>query len=41
MDKNIYVQANMPRIMYKMAAHMGWKTQGKSNQLKAKDLKAK
>lgn len=40
-DKNIYVQANMLRILYKIAGHMGWKTQGKSNQLKVKDLKAK
>lgn len=36
--KNLYVNANFPRILYKMAAEMGWRQQIKANGLKRKDL---
>ncbi len=37
-DENIYVSPNFPRILYKVAAEMGWRQQIKANGLKRKDL---
>ncbi|MEQ8197815.1 MAG: hypothetical protein ABRQ27_07405 [Clostridiaceae bacterium] len=36
--ENLYVSPNFPRILYKMAAEMGWRQQIRANGLKRKDL---
>lgn len=35
---NIYTQPNFPRFLYIMAAHIGWRSMGKKNGLRAKQL---
>lgn len=37
-EENIYTTANFPRILYKLAAEMGWRQSVKANGLKRKDL---
>ena len=36
--ENIYINPGFPRILYKLAAEMGWRQQIKANGLKRKDL---
>ncbi len=36
--ENIYINAGIPRFLYKMAAEMGWRQAVKENGLKTKDL---
>ena len=35
---NIIVNPNMPKFIYKLAGHIGWKSMAKKNNLKTKDL---
>lgn len=35
---NIYISPNFPRVIYKLAAEMGWRQQIKANGLKKRDL---
>ncbi len=37
-DDDIYITANFPRILYKLAAEMGWRQAIKANGLKREDL---
>lgn len=37
-EENIFITANFPRILYKLAAEMGWRKSVKENGLKRKDL---
>jgi multimeric flavodoxin WrbA len=37
-EENLFITANFPRILYKLAAEMGWRQSVKANGLKRKDL---
>lgn len=37
-DENLFITANFPRILYKLAAEMGWRQAVKENGLKREDL---
>lgn len=37
-EENIFITANFPRVLYKLAAEMGWRQSIKANGLKRKDL---
>lgn len=37
-DENLFITANFPRFLYKLAAEMGWRHSIKANGLKKKDL---
>lgn len=37
-EENIFTTANFPRVLYKLAAEMGWRRSIKANGLKRKDL---
>lgn len=37
-EKNIFITANFPRVLYKFAAELGWRKLIKTNGLKRKDL---
>lgn len=39
--EDVFVEPNFPRFLYKAAAHMGWRKQGKGNGLSPADLRAK
>lgn len=39
--ENLYVNAGIPRFLYKMAAEMGWRQSARANGLKPKDLYTK
>lgn len=39
--EDVFVEPNFPRFLYKAAAHMGWRRQGKDNGLSPADLRAK